>query len=530
MAKQRTLWGLICARAEETPDKRFCLDDSGRELSFAAYRTAALRTAQGFYDLGIREGDRVAWQLPTWQESLVVAAALHRLGAEQIPLFPSLRKNELSYICGMAKPKLLITPGTWKNVDYSALATEVQQQLKQQQLKQEQLKQERLKQQLPNLQTLAVDQGGLPQAEPNISQLGPGVEETEDLPVRWIFCTSGTTSAPKAALHTDLPFITVGFGMNAVLEMSGSDVVPIYFPFTHVGGLMWLASTLLAGSQLLLADTFNAEAIAFGSANGTTIGGAGTAFHLAYYKQQQENPGETLFPGIRSFTGGGAPKPPELHYQMKEAFAGAGIISGYGLTECPIISMNTIRDPDDKLANTEGRLLPGMEIKIIKPDGSRCGPGEAGEIRVKGPHLCVGFLDEQLNQTAFDSEGYFATGDLGFLDDGGWLTISGRLKDVIIRKGENISAKKIEDLLYQHPAIADVAVIGLPDAERGELACAVVQMTTGQEELSFAAMQQFCLAHGLVIQEVPERLEVVAELPRNASGKILKNVLRERYG
>ena len=514
MAMQQTLWGLIIERARTSPEQRFCLDDKERALSFLEFKDAVEQTAQGFYDLGIRENDRVAWQLPTWQETIVLAAALNRLGAVQIPLFPTLRKNEVAYICGVAKPALLITPGHWKKFDYRALASEVQQQLSEQG---------------HELDTLTVEPGSLPAATPNFEQIGQGLERSETLEVRWVFSTSGTTSAPKTAMHTDTPFVSVGYAMNAALENSSSDVIPLFFPFTHVGGLMWMASSLLAGSQMLLAETFNSESIAFANANGTTIAGSGTAFHLAYLKAQQEHPEQVLFPSIRSFPGGGAPKAPELHYQLQETFSGAGIISGYGLTECPIISMNTVRDPSEKQANTEGRLLPGMLVKIVKTDGSLGAANEEGEVRVKGPHLCVGFLDEALNKTAFDDDGYFSTGDLGYLDEGGWLTISGRLKDVIIRKGENISAKKIEDLLFGHEAISDVAVIGLPDAERGELACAVIQLKPGSAALSFSAMQQYCLAGNLVIQEIPERLEIVEALPRNISGKILKADLQKQF-
>lgn len=514
MAKQQTLWGLLVERARANPNQRFCLDNEGRELGFKDLKDAVLRTAQGFYNLGIRENDRVAWQLPTWCDSIVLSMALHRLGAVQMPLFPTLRKNELDYICGQAKPQLLITPSTWKKFNYAAMAAEIQ---------------SNLSTQNHHMEILIADKNSLPGADPDFGELGPGVESIDELPVRWIFCTSGTTSSPKAALHTDTPFISVGHGMNAVLEISSSDVIPMYFPFTHVGGLMWLASSLISGAQLLLAETFNEDAIAFASANGTTIGGAGTAFHLGYLKAQNENPDTPLLPEIRCFPGGGAPKPPELHYQMKNVFNCIGVVSGYGLTECPIVCMNTIRDPDEQMAKTEGRLLPGMLAKIVKTDDSIAQANEEGEIWVKGPHLCVGFLDDELNSTAFDKDGYFATGDIGFLNEGGWLTISGRIKDVIIRKGENISAKKIEDLLYQHGDISDVAVIGLADAERGELACAVVQMNPGASAISFEQMSKFCLNGGLVIQEVPERLEIVDQLPRNLSGKILKTDLQKIY-
>lgn len=514
MAKHQTLWGLLVERARTNPEQIFCLDNEGRELSFSDLKEAALRTAQGLFELGIRENDRVVWQLPTWRDSIVLSMALHRLGAVQVPLFPSLRKNEVGYICGQAKPKLLITPSVWKKFDYAGMASAIQKDLSDIN---------------HAMKTLVIDKDTLPEADPNFEDIGADEETLNELPVRWIFCTSGTTSAPKAALHTDMPFISIGYGMNAVLEISSSDVIPMYFPFTHVGGLMWLASSLISGARLLLAEAFNDHAIAFASANGATIGGAGTAFHLGYLKAQNKNPNLPLLPNIRSFPGGGAPKPPELHYQMKNAFDCIGVVSGYGLTECPIVSMNTIRDPDEELANTEGRLLPGVQVKIVKTDGTTGGPKEEGEIRVRGPHLCVGFLDKELNETAFDEDGYFSTGDIGFLNQGGWLTISGRLKDVIIRKGENLSAKKIEDLLYQHDSIMEVAVIGLADTERGEIACAVVQRNPEEKDISFEEMGRFCRAGGLVIQEVPERLEIIDQLPKNLSGKILKSELQKTY-
>jgi len=211
---------------------------------------------------------------------------------------------------------------------------------------------------------------------------------------------------------------------------------------------------------------------------------------------------------------------------------GAGIVSGYGLTECPIVVMNANTDPDEKLANTEGSANPPgeMQIKVVRLDGDLAVEGEEGEIRVKGPQLCMGYLDPSLNDAAFDAAGFFRTGDLGNLDPDGFLTITGRLKDVIIRKGENISAKEVEDLLYQHPKVADVAVIGLPDPKTGERCCAVVQCSDASTPLEFDEMVAFLQNQDLMLQKVPEQLELIDELPRNPTGKIPKHELRERYG
>ena len=210
---------------------------------------------------------------------------------------------------------------------------------------------------------------------------------------------------------------------------------------------------------------------------------------------------------------------------------GAPICSGYGLTECPVPVMNGVEDPDDKRAHTEGRASPpGAEIRIVKLDGTIAAAGEEGEVRVRAPQVCLGYWDAALDADAFDADGFFRTGDLGILDAEGYLSISGRLKDVIIRKGENISAKEVEDLLYTHEQVADVAVIGVPDPNAGERACAVVVPADPLLSLTLADVVAHLTAAGLMRQKLPERLELVDALPRNPTGKVLKHELRKRFG
>ena len=203
-------------------------------------------------------------------------------------------------------------------------------------------------------------------------------------------------------------------------------------------------------------------------------------------------------------------------------------MSGYGLTEAPIVVMASALDPDQKLADTEGRPTPGVELIVVALDGTRAGPGVEGEILLKGAQVISGYLDPALDADAFDDEGYFRSGDLGVVDDEGYVTITGRLKDVIIRHGENISAKEVEDLLYAHPAVADVAVIGLPDPRTGERACAVVAVAEG-ESFDFTAMGEYLSGKGLRTNAIPEQLEIVDVVPRNPAGKILKHTLREQF-
>ncbi len=316
--------------------------------------------------------------------------------------------------------------------------------------------------------------------------------------------------------------------MSECLDIREDDRAALVFPFTHIGGIGWLMSSLLTGCTLLVTEAFNpTETPAFLSENDVTLPGSGTPFHLAYLAAQRAHGKGSIFPHARSYPGGGAPKPPQLHYDLKREIGGVGIVSGYGLTETPIVAMASSTDPDEKLATTEGPATPGVTLKLVTLDGQVAGPGVEGEIRIKGPQMFRGYLDSSLNDNAFDEEGFFRSEDLGVVDEGGYVTITGRLKDVIIRHGENISAKEVEDLLYQHRKVADVAVIGLPDQKTGERACAVVASKEG-EPLSFAEMQDFLKEKGLRVQAIPEQLELVDEVPRNPAGKILKHKLPRR--
>jgi cyclohexanecarboxylate-CoA ligase len=282
------------------------------------------------------------------------------------------------------------------------------------------------------------------------------------------------------------------------------------------------------GVELLMVETFHpTDSPRWLGQNGCSCAGAGTVFWMAYLAAQRAAPGEVLLPDVRIFNGGGAPKPVTLHAEMMATF-GAPLIGGWGLTESPINTMVHVDDADDKKATTDGRPCPGVSLRVVA-DGRECGPGEEGELRVKGAQVCMGYLDSSLDADAFDEAGWFRTGDLGVVDADGYVSITGRLKDIIIRKGENISAKEIEDLLHAHPKVADVAVIGLPDAASGERACAVV-VTAGDEAISFAELSEYLVGAQLSRHKVPEQLEFVAALPRNPTGKVLKKDLRVQFG
>lgn len=509
MIEASLLWELIARRADETPGALMAVDEDDRRIDFAQYRAACERCAAALHEFGVCEDSAVSWLLPTWIESLVLVGALARLGARQNPILPIYRQREVDFIVRQSKARWLFTPGTWRSFDYAAMAREVAANRE-------------------NLDLVVVDRA-LPEGDPATLPDPPAAASPETAPIRWLFYTSGTTADPKGALHTDATLMATSRGMCDVLALRPDDRVAMVFPFTHVGGICWLFCGLLTGCAHIVVQAFDPRtSIAVLSRNGVTQATAGTAFHQAYLTAQREAKGRRIFPDVRAFPGGGAPKPPQLHFDLKREMGGAGIISGYGLTECPAATMNRVHDPDAKLAHTEGRANPPqMQIKVVKLDEKPAQTGEEGEIRLKGPQLCRGYLDPLLNASAFDADGFFRTGDLGSLDAEGFLSITGRLKDVIIRKGENISAKEVEDLLYRHPKVSDAAVIGLPDRRSGERCCAVV--VCPGDDLEFEEMAAFLRDQGLMIQKIPEQLEIVPALPRNATGKILKHELRERY-
>lgn len=508
MLEGKTLWELVEARAEETPDALLAVDENMRTLTFADFAEESERAAAGLMEQGIGPDTVVSWQLPTWIESLCLVGALSRIGAVQNPILPIYREREVRFVTQQAQAKLIVVPSVWKDFDFEHMATTIAKDG-------------------DNTKVLVSDKA-LPQGDPSTLPPLPDPQDADDQPVRWLFYTSGTTSDPKGARHTDASIAAVAAGMAQRLEVTSNDRSALVFPFTHIGGITWLFTALQTGCSLILMEGFHpTETPEVLSRENVTLAGSGTPFHMAYLAYQKSS-ATPVFPNVRSFPGGGAPKPPQLVRDLRAAFD-APILSGYGLTEAPILTMAATTDSDEELAESEGKAMPGVDLKLVRVDGSIALEGEEGEVRAKAPQLMKGYLDESLNEAAFDDEGYFRTGDLGMIDERGNLIITGRLKDIIIRKGENISAKEVEDMLYTHPWIADVAVIGLPDAKSGERACAVLQMKEGEPPLSLEELVEYLTDQGLMIQKMPEQIEIVDLIPRNPSGKILKHKLQETY-
>jgi acyl-CoA synthetase (AMP-forming)/AMP-acid ligase II len=370
---------------------------------------------------------------------------------------------------------------------------------------------------------------GLPEGDPErLARLvaAPAVDAVDD--VRWIYYTSGTTSEPKGVRHSDRTLLTGGEGLARALELTDDDVGSIAFPFAHIAGPDYLTMVLACGITTVMLEAFVPEvAVEVFSRHGATLAGGSTAFYQAYLAEQRKHPGRKIIPSLRLLTGGGAPMPPEVFAEVGREI-GVRVAHGYGMTEIPMITMGSPSDSDEQLANTVGRPVHGAELRVVTLDEKEADAGEDGEIRVRGPMVCKGYTDPVLSDESFDDRGYFRTGDVGHVRPDGHVVLTGRLKDIIIRKGENISAKEIEDLLYQHPKVGDVAVVGLADPERGERVCAVVETAAGNDPITFAEMTAHLRLAGLMAQKIPEQLEVVEALPRNQTlNKVLKYKLRE---
>ncbi|MFF5448105.1 class I adenylate-forming enzyme family protein [Streptomyces sp. NPDC012888] len=502
--RSATLWELVARRAALTPDTPALIQaESGRTLTFGALRDRAERVAAGLHAMGVRPGTVVAWQLPTRIETVLLSVALARTGAVQSPVIPFYRDREVGFALDAAQADFFAVPGAWRGFDHTAMAARL------------------------GARGVFEAYEELPDGDPAALPAPPASGRD----VRWIYWTSGTTSEPKGVLHTDRSLIAGGSCLAHALRLTSADVGSIAFPYAHIGGPDYLVMLLLYGFPAVLFEKFAMpDALEGYRRHGVTVAGGSTAFYSMFLAEQRRlPPGEKLVPTLRLLAGGGAPKPPELYHAVVREL-GCRLTHGYGMTEVPMITMGSPDDTPENLATTEGRPPAGMSVRITDPDGKPLPAGTEGEVRLRGEAVCRGYLDPLQSAEAFDADGYLVTGDLGRLTADGHLVLTGRTKDVIIRKGENVSAKEIEDLLHTLPGVGDVAVIGLPDPERGERVCAVVEQPADAEPLTLAAVTAHLRAEGLATHKLPEQLELVEALPRNDTlRKVLKYKLRERY-
>ena len=487
-----------------------------RRFTYRELATLADRIAVGLSRLGVGRNDVVAMQLPNWWQFSLLYLACSRLGAVLNPLMPIFRERELGFMLKHGEAKILVVPKLFRNFDHEAMARSLQPQL-------------------PSLKRVVVVDGGgvddfdmlltkpewekAPDAAKILTANRPGPDDITQL-----IYTSGTTGEPKGVMHSANTLMANIVPYAGRLKLGKDDIVLMASPLAHQTGFMYgLMMPIMLRASVILQDVWDpARATEIIREERVTFTMASTPFLTDLTRAVSET-GKGV-PSLKTFLCAGAPIPGPLVEQAR-ATLGAKIVSAWGMTENGAVTLIKLDDDDNLAFTTDGCALPGAEVRVIDAESKPLPPGETGRLVVRACSNFGGYLKRpQWNGT--DAEGWFDTGDLARIDADGYIRISGRSKDVIIRGGENIPVVEIEALLYRHPAVAQVAIVAYPDERLGERACAVIVPKAGQT-IDFAAMTEFLKQQKLAMQYIPERLVVREAMPATPSGKIQKFRLRD---
>jgi non-ribosomal peptide synthetase component E (peptide arylation enzyme) len=512
-----TLTGLVDRWADEDPDHPF-VSDGVHSWTYGAFRDAAWNLAAAFVELGTRPGDRVGVQLPNWSEFFLTYAALARIGAITIPVIPVYREGEVGFILENSAAVGFVTTGEFRGFDHAAMATS-------------------LAGKLPDLRFRIVTRGDARDGAYSFADVLAAQHDTSSLPAppsaddrHIILYSSGTEAQPKGCLHTWNSSAFLPKEAVKALAMNRDDVMFMPSPVTHALGLtLGVMAPFVAGSAVHLLDIFDPTvALERIGEHGCT----GTASPAPFIRMMLDafDPERHDVSALRFWLSAGAPIPGSLVAEAADRLAGCRVVSAYGSSEVMMATVCRPEDSVERVATSDGAPVPGVELRIVGLDEQEVPTGESGEIRYRGPGRLLEYWNRpDLTANATDSDGLWRTGDLGKLDDEGYLRVTGRLKDIIIRGGHNISARQVEEALLEHPAIANVALVGLPDPDLGERACAVVQLRPGASITLAEMKEHLTVTHQLSMWKVPERIEVVSDYPVTATGKIQKFALRDRY-
>jgi cyclohexanecarboxylate-CoA ligase len=426
---------------------------------------------------------------------------------------PILRARELSLILEETAPRAIVVPGRYRDTDYVARVAEASASLSE-----------------PPRVVVARPTSPATPGTIALSHLMTSDAErrrvVEPSSLAVTIYTSGSTAQPKGAMHSHDTLCAELHSLTRVHALGPRDRVLMPSPLTHVSGVIHgiLAPALLGTSAVLLDRWDPGQALAaIERYHVTYMVGAPTFLQemLAHLDVTRRD-----LSSLRLFSCGGASVPPELMRQGRRLLPGLVTKRVYGSSEFPTISTTDALDAETHGLDTEGRPLPGVELRICEGSGRPCEADEEGEIRARGPDCFLGYVDATLDADTFDGEGFLCTGDLGVLDRNGYLRVTGRVKDIIVRKGEKISAREVEDIIATHPDVAEVALIPIPDAATGERACACIRTARGT--LTLEALLAFLRERDLTPQKLPEQLVILDDFPRTPSGKIHKRELRER--
>jgi acyl-CoA synthetase (AMP-forming)/AMP-acid ligase II len=481
--------------AQTTPERTVLVDGDIRLDCQTLHKQA--RTLAQVLMARMPTGSVVSFMLPNWHEAAVIYLGATLAGMVVNPILPSLRDRELRFILSDAGSRAIFVPSVFGKHDYAAMLRQVTAEM-------------------PSPPEVVVLRGepGRHTAYPSLftEPAAAALPVLDPDAVRMILYTSGTTGRPKAVLHThnSIHALIRQIGQHWLVDDRDKFLVPS--PIAHIGGSIYaFECPLLLGTTAVLMERWDPDsAVALMQAERCTHMAGATPFLEGLLAAAER--ASTRLPDLKVFICGGASVPPSLIRRAAAYFERAVVTRVYGSTEVPVATVGSPKDPDHA-AETDGHA--GIaEIKLVD-----------GEIRARGPQMLVGYLHPDDETESFDEKGYFRTGDLGRWVDDEYLVVTGRAKDIIIRNGENISPKEVEDILIGHPAIAEIAVVGLPDARTGERACAVI-VAADQHPPDVAGLRDLLMDHGVAKFKVPEQVVVWDALPKNDAGKVLKHQIR----
>ncbi|EOJ5475756.1 medium-chain fatty-acid--CoA ligase [Escherichia coli] len=518
--RQQGLWGDASLAdywqqtARAMPDKIAVVDNHGASYTYSALNHAASCLANWMLAKGIESGDRIAFQLPGWCEFTVIYLACLKIGAVSVPLLPSWREAELVWVLNKCQAKMFFAPTLFKQTRPVDLILPLQNQL-------------------PQLQQIV----GVDKLAPATSSLSLSQIIADNTPLTTaitthgdelaaVLFTSGTEGLPKGVMLTHNNILASERAYCARLNLTWQDVFMMPAPLGHATGFLHgVTAPFLIGARSVLLDIFTPDAcLALLEQQRCTCMLGATPFVYDLLNVLEKQPADLS--ALRFFLCGGTTIPKKVARECQQL--GIKLLSVYGSTESSPHAVVNLNDPLSRFMHTDGYAAAGVEIKVVDDARKTLPPGCEGEEASRGPNVFMGYFDEpELTARALDEEGWYYSGDLCRMDEAGYIKITGRKKDIIVRGGENISSREVEDILLQHPKIHDACVVAMPDERLGERSCAYVVLKAPHHSLSLEEVVAFFSRKRVAKYKYPEHIVVIEKLPRTASGKIQKFLLRK---
>ena len=518
--RQQGLWGDASLAdywqqtARAMPDKIAVVDNHGASYTYSALDHAASCLANWMLAKGIESGDRIAFQLPGWCEFTVIYLACLKIGAVSVPLLPSWREAELVWVLNKCQAKMFFAPTLFKQTRPVDLILPLQNQL-------------------PQLQQIV----GVDKLAPATSSLSLSQIIADNTPLTTaitvhgdelaaVLFTSGTEGLPKGVMLTHNNILASERAYCARLNLTWQDVFMMPAPLGHATGFLHgVTAPFLIGARSVLLDIFTPDAcLALLEQQRCTCMLGATPFVYDLLNLLEKQPADLS--ALRFFLCGGTTIPKKVARECQQL--GIKLLSVYGSTESSPHAVVNLDDPLSRFMHTDGYAAAGVEIKVVDDARKTLPPGCEGEEASRGPNVFMGYFDEpELTARALDEEGWYYSGDFCRMDEAGYIKITGRKKDIIVRGGENISSREVEDILLQHPKIHDACVVAMPDERLGERSCAYVVLKAPHHSLSLEDVVAFFSRKRVAKYKYPEHIVVIEKLPRTASGKIQKFLLRK---